>query len=66
LQLVYYEVVYLREETAGPSFMQLAVFAMPKKQHFEKKITRRIMQSAIRLSVLDFLRDGEIFARTIC
>jgi hypothetical protein len=36
LQLVFYEVVYLREETARPSFMQLAVFAMPKKQHFKK------------------------------
>jgi hypothetical protein len=38
LQFVYYEVVYLREETARLNFMQLAVFAMPKKQHFEKKI----------------------------
>jgi hypothetical protein len=27
---------------------------MLKKQHFEKKITRRIMRSAIRLFVLDF------------
>jgi hypothetical protein len=36
LQFVYYEVVYLREETARLNFMQLAVFAMPKKQHFEK------------------------------
>jgi hypothetical protein len=36
LQFVYYEVVYLHEETAGPSFMQLAVCAMTKKQHFEK------------------------------
>jgi hypothetical protein len=26
LQFVYYEVVYLREETARPSFMQLAVY----------------------------------------
>jgi hypothetical protein len=33
LQFVFYEVVQLREETARPSFMQLAVFAMPKKQH---------------------------------
>jgi hypothetical protein len=54
LQFVYYEVVYLREETARPIFMQLAVFTMPKKQHLEKKFTRRIMRSAIRLSVLDF------------
>jgi hypothetical protein len=54
LQLVFYEVVLLCKETARPSFMQLAVFDMPKKQHFEKKITRRIMRSAIRLSVLDF------------
>jgi hypothetical protein len=45
---------YLREETARPIFMQLAVFTMPKKQHLEKKFTRRIMRSAIRLSVLDF------------
>jgi hypothetical protein len=54
LQFVYYEVVYLREETARPIFMQLAVFTMPKKQHLGKKFTRRIMRSAIRLSVLDF------------
>jgi hypothetical protein len=27
---------YLREETARPIFMQLAVFTMPKKQHLEK------------------------------
>jgi hypothetical protein len=54
LQFAYYEVVYLRKETARLNFMQLAVFAMPKKQHFEKKITRRIMRSTIRLSVLDF------------
>jgi len=54
LQFIYYEVVYLREETARPIFMQLAVFAMPKKQHLEKKFTHRIMRSAIRLSVLDF------------
>jgi hypothetical protein len=38
LQFAYYEVVYLREETARPIFMQLAVFTMPKKQHLEKKI----------------------------
>jgi hypothetical protein len=36
LQLVFYEVVLLCEGTARPSFMQLAVFDMPKKQHFEK------------------------------
>jgi hypothetical protein len=35
LQLVFYEVVLLCEGTARPSFMQLAVFDMPKKQHFE-------------------------------
>jgi hypothetical protein len=32
----------------------LQFFDMLKKQYFEKKITRRIMQSAIWLSVLDF------------
>jgi hypothetical protein len=39
---------------------------MPKKQHLGKKFTRRIMRSAIRLSVLDFSWDGEILAWTIC
>jgi hypothetical protein len=32
----------------------LQQFDMLKKQHFEKKILRRIMRSAIRLFVLDF------------
>jgi hypothetical protein len=44
LQFVYYEVVYLREETARPIFMQLAVFAMPKKQHLEKILAQKFCQ----------------------
>jgi hypothetical protein len=35
LQFVFYEVVYLREETARPSFMQLAVFCHAQKQHLK-------------------------------
>jgi hypothetical protein len=45
---------FMCEKTARPIFMQLAAVYMLKKQHFEKKISHRIMQSAIRLFVLDF------------
>jgi hypothetical protein len=38
----------------GPFLCNLQQFDMLKKQHFEKKISRGIMQSAIRLFVLDF------------
>jgi hypothetical protein len=38
----------------GLFLCNLQQFDMIKKQHFEKKITRRIMQSAIQLFVLDF------------
>jgi hypothetical protein len=38
----------------GLFLCNLQQFDMLKKQHFEKKITHRIMQSAIWLFVLDF------------
>jgi hypothetical protein len=38
----------------GLFLCNLQQFDMLKKQHFEKKITSRIMQSAIWLFVLDF------------
>jgi hypothetical protein len=38
----------------GLFLYNLQQFDMPKKQHFEKKFTHRIMQSAIWLFVLDF------------
>jgi hypothetical protein len=46
----------------GLFLCNLQQFDMLKKQHFEKKISRRIMRSAVRLFVLDFSLDGEIFA----
>jgi hypothetical protein len=38
----------------GLFLCNLQQFDLLKKQHFEKKISRRIMRSAIRLFVLDF------------
>jgi hypothetical protein len=49
----------------GLFLCNLQQFDLLKKQHFEKVFSRRIMRSAIRLFVLDFSWDGEIFAQTI-
>jgi hypothetical protein len=38
----------------GLFLCNLQQFDMLKKQHFKKKISRRIMRSAIQLFVLDF------------
>jgi hypothetical protein len=50
----FYEVVLCAKKLPGLFLCNLQLFDMLKKQHFEKKITRRIMRSAIRLFVLDF------------
>jgi hypothetical protein len=42
------------KKLSGLFLCNLQKFDMLKKQHFKKKISRRIMQSAIWLFVLDF------------
>jgi hypothetical protein len=50
----FFEVV-MCEKTARPIFMQLAAVQHAQKNNTLKNFTRRTMQSAIRLFVLDFL-----------
>jgi hypothetical protein len=57
--------VVMRKKTARPFFMQLAAVQHAQKTTLWNFFTRRTMQSAIRLFVLDFLWDGGFFARTI-
>jgi hypothetical protein len=46
--------VVMCEKLRGLFLCNLQQFNMPEKQHFEKKITRRTVQSATWLFVLDF------------